>query len=106
MSRLPLPGQDNGTWGDILNDFLLRSHSSDGSLKSTAISEAGFATTAYVDASITDAKSDAVSDSHIVRVVHGLNANKSRPDVAYVEWVGAVAPLNANTDNDTWIDTT
>lgn len=33
MSRLPVPGGDSGTWGDILNDFLNVSHNSDGTLK-------------------------------------------------------------------------
>ncbi|HEY5668082.1 MAG TPA: hypothetical protein VIR03_02840, partial [Candidatus Saccharimonadales bacterium] len=33
MSRLPTPGQDNGTWGSILNDYLSQAHTSDGSLK-------------------------------------------------------------------------
>jgi hypothetical protein len=35
MSRLPTPGQDNGTWGDILNDFLSVDHNADGTLKSS-----------------------------------------------------------------------
>ena|GEM_PF-4450992 len=33
MTRLPTPGSDNGTWGDILNDFLDVEHNTDGSLK-------------------------------------------------------------------------
>lgn len=33
MSRLPIPGKDSGTWGDILNDYLSQSHTDDGSLK-------------------------------------------------------------------------
>lgn len=33
MARLPVPGQDNDTWGDILNDFLSVEHNVDGSLK-------------------------------------------------------------------------
>ncbi len=33
MSRLPTPGSDNGTWGDILNDFLGVEHNPNGSLK-------------------------------------------------------------------------
>jgi hypothetical protein len=37
MSRLPIPGADNGTWGDILNDFLLVSHDSDGLLKANSV---------------------------------------------------------------------
>jgi len=36
MARLPQPGSDNGTWGAILNDFLLASHDIDGSLKDIA----------------------------------------------------------------------
>jgi hypothetical protein len=31
MSRLPIPGQDDGTWGGILNDFLTQEHNADGS---------------------------------------------------------------------------
>jgi hypothetical protein len=38
MARLPQPGQDKGTWGDILNDFLSTSHNTDGSLKSGIVS--------------------------------------------------------------------
>ena len=37
MSRLPVPGSDSGTWGDLLNDFLSQAHNTDGSLKSSAI---------------------------------------------------------------------
>ena len=34
MSRLPVPGSDAGSWGAILNDFLVQAHNSDGTLKS------------------------------------------------------------------------
>jgi hypothetical protein len=33
MSRLPVPGSDNNTWGVVLNDFLNVEHYTDGSLK-------------------------------------------------------------------------
>jgi hypothetical protein len=33
MTRLPIPGEDDSTWGNILNDFLLVSHFNDGTLK-------------------------------------------------------------------------
>jgi hypothetical protein len=33
MTRLPIPGKDDGIWGDILNDFLARAHAADGRLK-------------------------------------------------------------------------
>lgn len=41
MARLPVPGQDDGTWGEVLNSFLEVSHNSDGSLQSSAIQTAG-----------------------------------------------------------------
>lgn len=37
MTRLPIPGSDNNTWGDILNEFLLQSHNADGTIKETAV---------------------------------------------------------------------
>lgn len=33
MSRLPKVGGDDGTWGEILNDYLLQAHNADGTLK-------------------------------------------------------------------------
>lgn len=33
MPRLPIPGSDKGTWGDVLNDFLNVAHNADGTLK-------------------------------------------------------------------------
>ena len=39
--RLPIPGQDDDTWGDILNAFLEVSLNSDGTLNSSAASSAG-----------------------------------------------------------------
>lgn len=39
------------------------------------------------------------------RVIHGATASTARPNATHVEWVGSVAPTNANTTNDTWVDT-
>lgn len=53
MTRLPQPGSDRGTWGDILNDFLSQSHNADGTIKQTALDsriDAKIATQAVVDA--------------------------------------------------------
>lgn len=38
MARLPQPGGDDGTWGDILNEFLNVGHNSDGTLKNVVTS--------------------------------------------------------------------
>lgn len=40
MAQLPTPGGDNGTWGNILNDFLEVSHNSDGTLNTSAVTTA------------------------------------------------------------------
>jgi hypothetical protein len=40
MARLPVPGSDDNTWGDILNDYLLQSHTADGSLEPSAVASA------------------------------------------------------------------
>jgi hypothetical protein len=49
MARLPVPGQDNGVWGDILNAFLSVEHNTDGTLKAsgTISSKADNATTVH-----------------------------------------------------------
>jgi hypothetical protein len=44
MARLPTPGQDDGVWGSVLNDFLVQSHNVDGTLKLSAVSASGAAT--------------------------------------------------------------
>ena len=40
MPQLPTPGEDDGTWGDMLNEFLEVVHNADGSLNSTAVNDA------------------------------------------------------------------
>ena len=48
MARLPIPGSDNGTWGDILNAYLGVSHNSDGTVKPAAITAGGGASDSAV----------------------------------------------------------
>lgn len=40
MARLPQPGGDSGSWGDILNDYLSQAHNNDGTLKSDTVTAA------------------------------------------------------------------
>lgn len=37
MPRLPIPGSDNGNWGDILNNFLSQSLTSSGGLQDNTV---------------------------------------------------------------------
>lgn len=46
MARLPQPGNDNGTWGDILNDFLSQAHNNDGTIKNGAVPESALSSDA------------------------------------------------------------
>lgn len=41
MARLPIPGSDDGTWGDILNDYLSVEHNADGSQKTVPVAKGG-----------------------------------------------------------------
>lgn len=43
MARLPQPGTDKGTWGNVLNDYLLTSHQADGTIKPAAVSASSLA---------------------------------------------------------------
>jgi hypothetical protein len=51
MARLPTPGSDDGTWGDVLNTFLEVAHNTDGSLADGSVS-----TGAITDGTVTEAK--------------------------------------------------
>jgi hypothetical protein len=50
MIRLPIPGGDNDTWGDILNDFLSVEHNSDGTQKTLSVTKGGTGATDAVTA--------------------------------------------------------
>jgi hypothetical protein len=45
-ARLPVPGSDDGDWGDILNNYLSQSINADGTLKSSSVSASGAEQTA------------------------------------------------------------
>jgi hypothetical protein len=61
MARLPQPGADDGTWGDVLNDFLSQVHTPSGALKPDAVSASSLqddsvTSTTLQDASVTAPK--------------------------------------------------
>lgn len=37
MARLPVPGEDNGVWGTVLNEYLAVAHNDDGTLKNAGV---------------------------------------------------------------------
>lgn len=61
MARLPQPGGDTGSWGEILNEYLLQTHTTDGALKSSVVGPSqlqtnAVGTTTIQDSSVTPAK--------------------------------------------------
>lgn len=75
MVRLPNPGGDAGSWGDILNEFLSQIHNNDGTLKNGAVSRAQLSNT--VQASLDNADA-AVSGS----VPDATNVTKGKLQLA------------------------
>lgn len=71
MARLPQIGGDQGSWGQILNDFLSESHNSDGSLKAN------------------------IPQSKIQGLQTALNAKVSTSDTVTQLWSGTQAQYNA-----------
>lgn len=76
MARLPQVGSDNGSWGQILNDFLNVSHDQDGKLKAGSVSKTSVGlsnvdNTADVDKPISSATQAALSlKANDTAVVH------------------------------------
>lgn len=75
MARLPTPGQDNGTWGTVLNDFLSQAHDSSGALLSSAVSAASSDATA--------------SGKGVVQLAGDLSGTAAAPAVAAGAITGA-----------------
>ncbi len=70
MSRLPEPGQDDGTWGTILNDFLSVEHNADGSLKAS-----GSLSTKVDSSTLTSSLATKADDTTVVHNTDKATAN-------------------------------
>lgn len=73
MARLPVPGQDSGSWGDILNDFLSVAHSSTGFLQDNSVGAAQLQ-----DGSVT---ASALASGAITKAIVGLENVDNTSDV-------------------------
>jgi hypothetical protein len=66
MARLPQPGSDNGTWGDILNDYLAQALKPDGTIKDNAVTASAIAPDSISSASIADGTiNEALLDTNV-----------------------------------------
>lgn len=71
MTRLPIPGGDDNTWGNILNGFLDVSHNEDGTLQPSALVQAGAVTSVNSKTPSNGSVSLAASDVGAVPSVFG-----------------------------------
>ena len=92
MARKPIPGADDGTWGNILNEFLDISHTATGELRdnivseqklssavqtklnapSTSIADGAVTTVKLADGAVTDIKIASVSQSKVAGLTSDL----------------------------------
>jgi hypothetical protein len=79
MPRLPIPGGDTGSWGDILNQFLLQAHNVDGGLKDGSVTSSTLAPQAITSGKIAD---DTIVESQLAPAVRTkLNTVAGDPPV-------------------------
>jgi len=83
MSRLPTPGSDTGTWGDVLNDFLSVSLNTNGTLKSSDLSTIAGLTPTNDD--LLQRKSGAWTNRTPVQVKTDLGLTKSDVSLGNVD---------------------
>ncbi|MDB5185213.1 MAG: hypothetical protein JWN38_1021 [Candidatus Saccharibacteria bacterium] len=121
--RLPIPGSDDGQWGNILNDFLSQAHNADGSLSSSAVTAAGAYTKPGGGVPTGDIADGAVTQAKLASSVQATlasvaptpsdggtwSASRSYAAGSIVSYGGAryIAPAavstNAFFDNSKWI---
>lgn len=94
MSRLPIPGSDNGSWGNVLNDFLAQEHNADGTQKTLPISKGGTgaidATTARTNLGTISSADSRLSDAR-TPLTHKSTHATGASDALAPSDIGAVA---------------
>jgi hypothetical protein len=73
MARLPVPGSDADSWGDLLNDYLLQAHTSTGALKPDSVGSSQLQADAVTSANIAD---DSIAQSKVQDLVSDLAATE------------------------------
>lgn len=86
MARLPIPNQDDGVWGSVLNEFLTTSHDEDGTIKDGVITDANIA----ADAGISQSKINGLATSLAGKAPTNHTHAFSLDDLSDVDTDGAV----------------
>jgi hypothetical protein len=94
MPRLPVPKQDDGVWGDLLNEFILAERNADGSLKTVAIGKGG---TGATDAETARTNLGAASAAELSAHQNSTTSVHGIADTATLETIaGAQAKVDAH----------
>lgn len=98
MARLPTPGSDNGTWGQVLNDFLAVAHTTSGTIKpnavdSSAIQDNSISGSKLQDGSVTSDKLTSTGGSN------GQVLTKNSGVGGGLEWTSAAGSPDATTSS-------
>lgn len=121
MPRLPRPGQDQNTWGKILNEFLSVAHNADGTLKASiaqlgSAQPSNLAGSAQAGVSATAARSDHVHATTGLTTASQFSAHAGAADPHAAAnygimigggrriYVQATQPTGMQ-EGDVWIDT-
>ena len=106
MPRLPQPGADSGTWGDILNDYLLQAHKPDGTLKDNSVTDATITPGAITIGSVSfvidedDMSSDSDTKVPTQQSVKAYVDAKSARQIRYIDDVDCGDGVSADGPND------
>jgi hypothetical protein len=65
MSRLPVPGSDNGQWGTVLNDFLSVTHTATGTINAGVVTKANLVATVQASLDKADTALQTVTKSSV-----------------------------------------
>ena len=107
MARLPQPGADQGTWGDVLNEYLLQSLTASGQLKADVVGEANLDDAARTKLNAPGAVTSVAGRTGQVALaiadVGGLQAALDARPVMPQITVSASAPASP-TVGDLWVD--
>ena len=94
MARLPIPGGDDGIWGDILNNFLSIEHNPNGTQKTISVARGGTGAT-----DTARARANLGISSNIPLYIQNSNPGSSSP---YIWIQTGLGP--AGTDMTFWIE--
>lgn len=92
MARLPQLGGDEGTWGEVLNDFLLETHNNDGTLKPAIVTSTNLAPNA-VGSNALSSNSVTSTTLAVSGGTDGQVLTKDSAQTSGMKWASATASI-------------